>query len=161
MNDLYRFRKTLVRSRIRQLIKEAASAKHERIVEKLELFAVGLGFKKKQNSLNSGRRPDVLRMEGQKLLFIGDAKVADNETPSKKETATRIRNYVYEFSAMLDQGEIEGGIIAIATDKLVAAKQWKQFLNKLAKWCDLMDGDRNPPDFQIKKLDTKIWCVFW
>ncbi len=107
--------------------------------------------------------PDVARINrknGSVILFIGDAKVAKNETPSNHDTVRRIRHYISIFARLLGTKRIQGGIIAIATDEKEAAEKWRGCLNNLAASYGL-SNDAGGPDFSIKRVNESAFIVFW
>lgn len=163
MDDEYR--KLVRRARLAQLIKEAAeSLIHKDLVEKLRQFAEGRAFGQMVRALPSGKRPDCLALkttkDGPAKVFIGDAKVAENERPSHEASFDRINNYIEEFASLLADESIDGGIIAIATDREDAAREWAGALEKMCHDAGIVDFAKNGPSFRVVEFDA-YWIAYW
>ncbi len=145
--------------RYAQLIKEAESLEHRRIQNLLASHANALGYAD-EVSFTSGLRPDVLRASGD-YLFLADAKVADNETASRTESAERIELYVRAFASLLGAGKVRGGVIGIATNDEQEALRWAVLLDALCWKHDIVAADRSAANFQAIKLDDSTWFSRW
>jgi hypothetical protein len=144
------------------LIVEADSAEGTRVKGDLEAWATTRGYKMPLKSLPNGQRPDVLCFEETKrFLFIGDAKDAANETAGRTDTCQRLVGYFGEFGKCLLAGTIDGGTIAIATNKESAANEWVLALNFIAILEGLKDGAGEGPDFKIDKPRANTWVIYW
>lgn len=164
---LYRVENAVANERVRRLIeaalREAAGAEHERLEADLTEWAIAQGYPAGQAGLPSGRMPDVLRYDPEmRHLFVGDAKNADNETPSNSATIQRIAGYVQEFGKLLTSPAVRGGIVAIATNVAEEAEEWVLPLNLFCVMSGIKDVDGNGADFQVIKLDGKnTWITYW
>lgn len=145
------------------LVKEAKeTATHKRLRGVLANLATDYGYQEELSQLPSGKRPDVLRYVREPgLLFVGDAKNSVNEPPSNRATLSRIASYVSEFAHLLGSPDVNGGLIAIATDGEQAARDWVVVLNTLASINDIVAGDGGDPDFQVFPVDPQTWVTYW
>lgn len=105
------------------------SLTHKRLREELSSIAIDNGYCFEYTDFPKGKIPDVLLHDGSNHLFIGDAKVAANETVNNAETIKRISGYIATFFQLMKEGRIVGGIIAINTDDVYEAKQWQKWLD--------------------------------
>jgi hypothetical protein len=155
------------RERVRRLIaaalREAATPEHERIKAELDEWArARLGYEEVISGLPSGRRPDVLRYtRSSHDLFIGDAKNAENETPSNGATIGRIAGYVIEFSRLLTGPSVHGGTIAVATNSEAEANDWVTPLTLFCCMSGIVDGDGREPDFRVQRIGDRTWVTWW
>ena len=92
--------------------------------------------------------PDVLLEDSNGNLFMGDAKDSENETVDNDATTKRIAKHIKEYSRIYKRGEISGGCIAVATNELDAANEWKTWLNSACSHCGLIN-----PSFSVSELD--------
>lgn len=147
------------RLRLAQILREAESREHRRIQNLLENHATSLGYEAPA-SLANGLRPDVLRLDGD-YLFLADAKVAENETASRADSAIRISQYVFIYASLIKVGAIRGGVIGVATNDLDAANEWAQRLEDFCRENDLSDADGVGPSFSVEALDASTWFAYW
>ena len=155
--------------RIRRLVDAilhdaVVSNEHKRLQRDLDAWASSLNYPTVYRSLPSGCEPDVLRHHSvSKMLFIGDAKNAENETASNSDTVQRIGGYIQEFANLLKGPSVRGGIIAIATNDAQAAQDWVTTLNVLCTRSGITGGAENaPPHFTVQKLqDKNTWITWW
>ncbi len=131
------------------------ATEHKRLESALKAFATEHEFVR-EVTFKNGMNPDVLLMKGSNLLFLGDAKDSQNESPSNQETADRIYGYIKTFTDCIRSNEIDGGCIAIATNDLSSAKDWKVWLNRVCMQCGLQN-----PNFKIKTSTANTHIVFW
>lgn len=118
------------------MIKEAESRIHADLTKILNRCASNEGYRDLVE-LPSSLKPDIIRLKkvsvGSKLckfLFVGDAKVAANETAQNKESANRISKYLDEFFELIKTNEISGGIFAVITDREEEAEGWAELLKE-------------------------------
>jgi hypothetical protein len=145
------------------LVKEAVSKEHERIRAELDQFAQERGFKTRLDELPNGLRPDVLRVrtEGESTyLFLGDAKVPENENPGRLDTLLRISRYVDAFARYLGEKRIAGGYIAIATNSKESAEQWLEPLKGMARERGLTTSSGGEPSFRVVQTGG-AWAAIW
>lgn len=139
----------------------AESDTHQRIQNELSKWAIQKGYSEKHTTLPNGQRPDVLRTDSEdNLVFIGDAKNADNETSRNSATVSRIYSYMSQFSNLV-AGSYNGGTFAIATNSHEEALNWRSSLNLMAALYSLVDANGRQPDFAVEKLSEHTWVVFW
>jgi hypothetical protein len=76
---------------------------------------------------------------------------------------TRIKNYIQQFVGLLDEKNMRGGTIAIATNDGQAAKDWVTKLNELCIETGIKDhANSGQPNFDITKLQKKnTWIIWW
>jgi hypothetical protein len=129
---------------------------HERIKNELTQYANSIGYTKKVK-FNNGMEPDVLylNVDGDSL-FMGEAKDSANETPSNSKTAERIYGYIKTFRDCLTAGLIKRGFIAISTNDIAVANDWKTWLNAACKKIGFTD-----PDFTIKTISANTYLIYW
>lgn len=147
---------------IARLLREAAGpgAEHERLRRRLDAWAKERGYAKAYKALPGGGEPDVLRVdEADKLLFVGDAKDAENETSDRRDTVVRIQGYLNEYADLLST--FRGGIIAIATNEEDAAHDWASALNLLARFAGIVGPKGARPSFKVEKVDEGTWIAWW
>jgi hypothetical protein len=147
---------------IARLLREsgAAGEEHERLKKELDQWAVLQGYSKAYRALPDGGEPDVLRVNPSKvLLFLGDAKDAENETSSRRDTLLRIQGYLGEYAALLET--FKGGVIAIATNNEDAANNWVGALNLLTKAAGIVGSDNAPPRFRVEQTGSSTWIAYW
>lgn len=106
---------------------------HRKLREKLRYFAIEKGYYYRFDDFPEDKVPDVLLCDGNHSLFVGDAKVSDNETIANHATTKRVCGYIDQFFQLIDDDEIAGGIIAIITDDHEAAEEWKKWLENECK----------------------------
>jgi hypothetical protein len=152
-----------VRRLIEAALREAAGPEHERLKADLNEWAAAQGYPEVLRSLPSGRIPDVLRYDSElRHLFVGDAKDADVETTSDSATVQRIAGYVREFGHLLGGTQVDGGIVAIATNDAAEAEKWVLALNLFCVMSSITAGDDSGADFHVIKLENKnTWIVWW
>lgn len=154
-----------IRKFIEAMLRESAvSNEHDRLQADLNEWAQSRQYPTTYSSLPSGREPDVLRYHTEsKMLFIGDAKNAENETPSNSETVRRISGYIQEFADLLKGPSVRGGIIAIATNDANAAQEWATTLKVLCvRACITGSTANSPPAFTVNKIQNKnTWITWW
>lgn len=92
------------------------------------MLAFQLGYKTKAK-LSNKQVPDVLYLNDNGAMFLGDAKDAENETVSNKETTERIAGYIDSFFEYKEINNKTLGYISIITNDLDAAYDWKDWLN--------------------------------
>jgi hypothetical protein len=143
------------------LKKVAVTEMHKRLQKTLDSFGANRGYEQPVTLRDCN--PDVSRIHeerGSVFLFLGDAKVAENETPDNRETVSRISRYVRTFAEMLEAGDIKGGCIAIATDDEGAADEWRSCLNFLTGAADIVSGDSKPADYIIEAAEVGF-IIYW
>lgn len=145
-----------------RLLKEAVSMEHERLRKALDDFAASRGFGPYQGVLPRGLRPDVIRFASEgRYLFLGDAKVAGNEPPTRIETLGRVGSYVELFSDLLASGETRGGMLAVATDDEKAAAGWVDALNEMGREHAIVGSGKTAPAFRVTPLDERTFVTWW
>lgn len=97
--------------------------------------------------------------EGDKLLFLRDAKGAKNETSRRRDTAVRIQGYIHEFADLLPT--YRGGTIAIATNDEAAAQDGAGALSLLARFARIVGPLHSPPAIKVEKIDQRTWIAWW
>lgn len=130
---------------------EGTSPTHDRLQKRLDAYACGLGFT--EPFAFSESRPDVLRTDGASL-FVGDAKVAANEPPTKKASALRIASYVRTLQLHLLVRPLRSGTLCIATDDATSALEWRDFLMH----CSAAFG-LTPVASGLKALGARTWLA--
>jgi hypothetical protein len=161
MSEIDDLKKILLRMRLNRLLVEAESDLHKRLVSSLKGFARGNGFEKELSQFESGLRPDGLFLTGDEtLLFVGDAKVAENEPSTNAASLRRVFGYVREFAELVGDHQIEGGMLAVITDERPAAEGWGRSLEYLASEVGLTDRSGKPPHFRIRSVD-EFWIAYW
>ncbi len=105
------------------------SATHIRLKKKLSNYAQEHGYIHKYVGDFNGKEPDVLQYDNNSYLFVGDAKVAQNETVGRAETAKQISGYIDILLKLIEDETFNGGVIAIITDDKKAVKEWKDWLS--------------------------------
>lgn len=147
---------------IARLLREASGPRgeHERLRRRLDVWAKERGYAKVYKALPGGGEPDVLRVdEADNLLFVGDAKDAENETSDRQDTLLRIQGYLNEFADLLST--FRGGIIAIATNEEDAAQDWASTLNLSARFAGIVGPKGARPSFKVEKVDGGTWIAWW
>jgi hypothetical protein len=145
------------------LVKEAVSKEHERIRMELDNFAEARGFTTRLDKLPNGLRPDVLRLSGgagSTLLFLGDAKVPENENPERFERLLRVSRYLDAFARYLGEKRIVGGFLAIATNSEDSATQWVMPLTEAAVERGLTTAGGDAPSFRVMQAGN-AWVAIW
>lgn len=143
------------------LIKEAISIIHIRLELELKKFAQGKGYVHEENFMLESNPDITLFSSNYENFFMGDAKNSKNESPSVKTTVERIEKYIKEFSDLLKEKIIKGGIIAIATDNLEISKEWVVKLNELCTSYNIADTQQNPPNFKVQKTSELCYIIYW
>ncbi|HPS31188.1 MAG TPA: hypothetical protein PLZ43_13100 [bacterium] len=135
------------------------SPEHERLRNCLVNFAIRLGCSIKCNKLSDDKFPDVLRITpNRRYLFLGDAKVSENETARREETVEKIKGYIKEFVEISSRKGIRGKI-AIATDNIDAAYDWSNKLTILTTIAGLRGFFGELPEFVVLKIDNNTFIV--
>lgn len=136
----------------------APGGEHVRLQKKLDEWAQGKGFDEELNAID-GKRPDVLRRRQKAFLFVGEAKDAANETADNDDSLSRLGNYIWSFSEALKQGQIKGGVIAVATNDNAAATGWATALVIAARLAKIRRSDGQGP--RVDDLGEKTWVAWW
>lgn len=102
--------------------------KHDTLKRDLAHYANEIGYNT-EVKLESGQRPDVLFLNDNGEMFLGDAKDAENETISNRETTKRIAGYIDSFFEYKEMNNKSLGYISIITNDLDAAYDWQDWLN--------------------------------
>lgn len=115
--------------KLSELVKEGLKkSDHDSLSDILTKIANSTGHTTK-HQFPDGSIPDVLYLDGRDELFLGDAKNAENETVSNKETTERIAGYIDSFFDYREENNKHLGYISIITNDLEAAYEWKDWLN--------------------------------
>ena len=124
-----------------------------RLKTDLDRYAVSQGYPDVASSLPIDLAPDVLRYDPKtKMLFVGDTQNGtENQTVIGSETINRALGCVAAHAGLLQDGIIDGGIIAFATNDESVANNWKEGFQLL--FCSR--------SFTVKKLDGKNTWVVW
>ncbi len=102
---------------------------HDRLVFCSLMFAIVDGCRYKF-SFGNGMEPDVALLDDYGCLYLIDAKDSANESPSNRETAMRIREYLWAFFDRIISGVVLGGCVGICTNDFGAALRWQRWLNE-------------------------------
>jgi hypothetical protein len=160
MADELKAAKKLYRAARLLLEAGAPGPEHKRLQRALEEWADRHQYDASVTA-KSGARPDVLRRRGERFVLVGDAKDAEHENAYNTDTLKRICRYLEDFGAALLSGQIDGGIIAVATNNAAAAEDWRLALDVLAREEGLA-SDAGPPRFQVEKLEKEdTWIIWW
>lgn len=106
---------------------------HVRLENELRKCAYQLGYQYDYEGFPENKIPDVLQHNGNRYLFMGDAKVSRNETVGRADSAKQISGYIDVFIKLMRDKKINGGFVAIITDDKKAANEWKSWLSAECK----------------------------
>ena len=139
----------------------APGPEHQRLRNELAAWAKWKGYTYPYGRLADEVIPDVVKGNDAKtLLFVGDAKDAENETSETGETVARIEKYFKVFSNLLGQ-QWKGGILALATNDRNEAVSWTSVLNNAASNAGLITGTGDKPNFSVYEYSSNTWIVWW
>lgn len=134
---------------------------HKELRERMEQFANDKGFTLQVEDFPNDQYPDIFRSNDNGVwIFIGEAKDSKNELPTHSAVVDQLKEYIEGFKYHLGR-EYRGGILAVATDDEIAAKEWKLVMDALTKDAGLVDKDGKEPNFTIKKLDEEESYIIW
>jgi hypothetical protein len=116
---------------------------------------------KKYKNFSDGSIPDLLCVNlSRKILFVGDAKDATNETVHNSDTIERINKYFLNAqNCVSPSSQLSKLSFALITNNLKAANEWRTFLKKIAEhygFCNRPDGS---VEFQCIQINPKTWIV--
>lgn len=134
----------------------APTRRHRDLERKLWAFAKANGFPGRQKN---PLRPDVVTWDEDEV-FIGDAKVAANEPPTRSATRTRVERYLSRMGALLRSGKAVGGMLAIITDDASKARAWRPVLEDMATRKRLRGPRGGRPRFEVEPF-RGAWVVSW
>lgn len=150
----------MLRKIVREEIIKEAGREHRRLKKDLEEFAHDHGFADDSVDFYKEIEPDVLKNHStQNYLLVGDAKDANHERVTHSATRRRVNAYLAEFGRRLEGGEIDGGIIVIATNDETAADDWKSELPEMCKMNNIYSPSEEALNFQSTK-DGETWFVY-
>lgn len=130
-----------------------AGKEHRRLESVLKQYANSLGYYH-EFSFENGMEPDVLLLDGLNHLFLGDAKDSANERPSKTATSNRILGYIETYLECVESGRVRFGDVAICTNCLDAANEWRVWLNDVFNQYGL-----DSADFKIAELSQDTFII--
>ena len=133
---------------------------HERLTAALGLWAKGKGYTNEANKFFSiGLRPQFVFSAQGALLFIGEAKSSSGLPIADSDTFLQFWGHVTAFAELLRDGEIKGGMIAIATDDAVAAVEWEEYLNSVARAEGLLSASGTGKSCQMVRTGEHTWII--
>lgn len=137
-----------------QLGKTATTDEHDESEDEIFRFAKDEDFLTDE-TLPSGKNPDVLRSKGKELL-LGDAKYS-KEPPNKDSTANQIDHYVSQVRKFFEAGKYTSAILIIATDTEAAGKEWVEALGLVIRGNKLKI--KEPPGLEFYARSDVTWFV--
>ncbi len=139
----------------------APGPEHQRLRNELAAWAKKKGYTYPYGRLADEVIPDVVKGNDAKtLLFVGDAKDAENETSETGETVARIEKYFKVFANLLGR-QWKGGILALATNDRNEAVSWTSVLNNAAANAGIVSGTGDKPNFSVYEYSSNTWIVWW
>ena len=147
---------------------------HRRLRRLLEQYAHDMGFTVddhprldafcKATDARECPRPDVMRTRPRaRALFMGEAKDATTKGQgiNGKGIVEQVEGYIEDFGNLLDEGVIDQGLIAFATNDADEAAYWSLALDSAARAESLTTGEDEEPDFVVEPLGKDAWVVIW
>jgi hypothetical protein len=119
-------------------------------------------FFEKDKNFSDGSIPDILCVNfSRKILFVGDAKDAINETVGNKDTIERIYKYFRNAKKLVSpSSQCSKLSFTLITNNLKAANEWKTSLKKIAEYYGFCNRSDGSAEFQCIQINPKTWIVY-